>query len=101
MISSNENSNIGRNIYVLFSKYDKKNNIINKIYKKAKVVFEDNIMFIIKYYNNQNENEEEIQLLAKNKSMPDEIITQYDTILHNYRKLNKLNINLPLNSYSI
>ena len=84
MSSLKEKSKVGKNIYVLFNKLDDNNNIISNT-KKAKVVFEDDIMFIIKYYNNQNENEEEIQLLAKDKFIPDEIITHYDTILHNYK----------------
>lgn len=99
MSSLKEESKVGKNIYVLFNKIDDNNNIISNT-KKAKVVFEDDIMFIIKYYNIK-ENEEEIQLLAKDKLIPDEIITHYDTILYNYRKLNKLNINLPLTSYLI
>ena len=97
MSSLKEKSKVGKNIYVLFNKLDDNNNIISNT-KKAKVVFEDDVMFIIKYYKIK-ENEEEIQLLAKDKFIPDGIITHYDTILHNYRKLNKLNINLPLNSY--
>tara|TARA_B100000575_G_C23004218_1_gene578599 strand:+ start:741 stop:1001 length:261 start_codon:yes stop_codon:yes gene_type:complete len=84
-------SKIGTNIYILCQISNK--GILKKEYKKAIVIYEDSVMFIVKYCDNINE--EKIQLLAKNKRIKDDEIIKYDMILNNYRKLINFNITPP------